>query len=145
MSNTIQQLSVFVENSKGRMAEITKVIADAGVDIRALSVADTSDFGILRLIVDQPEKAIQSLKTAGMTVSLTDVIAVGIDDTPGTFARAVSIMSDADINIEYMYAFISRSDGKAFVIMRVDDNDRGIKALSDAGVRLLEPKEIYCM
>lgn len=145
MSKTIQQLSVFVENSKGRMAEITQAIADAGVDIRALSVADTSDFGILRLIVDQPELAVKSLKEAGMTVSLTDVIAVGIDDKPGAFAKAVGLMSKNDINIEYMYAFISRSDGKAFVIMRVDDTEKGIEALTRENVYLLDPEEIYSM
>ena len=92
MKKTIQQLSVFVENTKGRMAEITKVIGEAGVDIRALSVADTSDFGILRLIVNDPEIATKALQDAGMMVSITEVIAVGIKDAPGAFAEVVSII-----------------------------------------------------
>lgn len=104
----IQQLSIFVENKSGRLAEITQTIADANVDIRAMSIADTSDFGILRLIVDKPEKAVEAFKKAGMTVSLTSVIAIGLDDAPGEFAKAVKILSDNGISVEYLYAFISR-------------------------------------
>lgn len=139
----IKQLSVFVENKLGRMAEITGVIGDAGVDVRALSIADTSDFGILRLIVDQPETALEALRSAGITVSLTDVIAVGIEDRPGAFAKAVKIMSDAGIGIEYMYAFISRSDNQAFVIMRVEDPQKGIEAMEAHGIKLLQREDIY--
>lgn len=141
----IKQLSIFVENKKGRMAEITKAIGDANVDIRALSVADTSDFGILRLIVDKPETAVEALREMGMTVSLTDVIAVGIEDVPGSFAKAVKVLSDADINIEYMYAFISRTGGKAYVILRVEDIDNGIQVLKDNNIRLISCDELYDM
>jgi len=139
----IKQLSVFVENKLGRMAEITGIIGDANVDIRALSIADTSDFGILRLIVDKPEEALLALKENGITVSLTDVIAVGIEDKPGAFAKVVKIMSDAKISIEYMYAFISRSDDQAFVIMRVEDPVKGVAALKSHGVQLLCREDIY--
>ncbi len=139
----IKQLSVFVENKLGRMAEITAVIGDAGVDIRALSIADTSDFGILRLIVDKPDVAMEALKQAGITVSLTDVIAVGIEDKPGAFAKAIKIMSDASIGIEYMYAFISRSDSQAFVIMRIETPDKGIEVMKQHNIRLLSKDEIY--
>lgn len=139
----IKQLSVFVENKLGRMAEITALIGDAGVDIRALSIADTSDFGILRLIVDKPDAALEALKHAGVTVTLTDVIAVGIDDKPGAFAKAVKIMSDAGIGIEYMYAFISRSDSQAFVIMRIENLDKGIETMQKNGIKLLASDEIY--
>ncbi|MCL2033442.1 MAG: ACT domain-containing protein [Oscillospiraceae bacterium] len=139
----IKQLSVFVENKIGRMAEITGIIGDANVDIRALSIADTSDFGILRLIVDKPEEALLALKENKITVSLTDVIAVGIEDKPGAFAKVVKIMSDAGISIEYMYAFISRSDDQAFVIMRVEDPDKGIAALNGQGIKLLCREDIY--
>ena len=104
----IQQLSIFVENKSGRLAEITEILGRANVDIRAISVADTSDFGILRLIVDKPQDAVKALKEAGLTVSLTRVIAVGIDHRPGEFAKAMRILADADISVEYMYAFISR-------------------------------------
>lgn len=141
----IKQISVFVENKKGRMAEIAKVIGDAGVDIRALSVADTTDFGILRLIVDRPDDAIKALRDAGMTVSLTDVIAVGLDDKPGGFANAVKIMSDADINIEYMYAFVTRREDMAYVIMRLEDIEAAIQVLKDNNIQLMDSAEIYNM
>lgn len=141
----IKQLSVFVENKPGRLAEITEALAAAGVDIRAISVADTSDFGILRLIVDRPEEAVLALKEAGMTVSLTDVIAVGIDDKPGSFAKSVRVLADAGLTIEYMYAFISRDKGKAYIIIRVDDSVLASKALEESGVHLLTAEAIYNM
>ncbi|MGN1112788.1 MAG: ACT domain-containing protein, partial [Acutalibacteraceae bacterium] len=96
----IQQISVFLENKKGRLAFITKVLAQAGADIRAMSVADTSDFGILRLIVDNPEKAIAALKDEGMAVSLTDVLAIGVEDTPGGLAKATNALWDSGISVE---------------------------------------------
>ena len=143
MKKTIEQLSIFVENSQGRMAEITQVIADAGVDIRALSVADTSDFGILRLIVNQPDAATKALQAAGVMVSITEVIAVGIEDKPGAFSHVISLISKAGINIEYMYAFISRTDNQAFVIMRVDDCTAGTEALEKEGISLLTSEQVY--
>lgn len=140
----IKQISVFVENKPGRLAEVTEAIGQAGVDIRALSIADTSDFGILRLIVDRPEEAILALREAGMTVSLTDVLAVGIDDKPGAFAGVVRTMSDAGIGIEYMYAFVSRkSENQAFVILRVEQPENGITVLKAAGVRILSSEDVY--
>lgn len=141
----IQQLSIFVENKSGRLAEITEILGRANVDIRAISVADTSDFGILRLIVDKPQDAVKVLKEAGLTVSLTSVIAVGIDDRPGEFAKAMRILADADISVEYMYAFISRDKGKAFVILRVDDSEKAMEHLRAKGVALLAAEEIYGM
>lgn len=139
----IKQISVFVENKLGRIAEITGVIGDAGVNIRALSIADTSDFGILRLIVDKPDAALDALKKAGITVSLTDVVAVGIADTPGSFAKAVKAISDGDISIEYMYAFLSRTDSEAFVIMRIEDPDKGLEIMKKNGVKILSSSEVF--
>ena len=135
----IQQLSIFVENREGRLAQITEVLAAAQIDIRAISVADTSDFGILRLIVNDPGQAVKALKAAGMTVSLTDVIGIGINDRPGEFSKAMRILA------EYMYAFISRDKGKAFVIIRVDNDEKAMEALRDAGVVLLSAEEIHGM
>ena len=123
----IQQLSVFIENKPGRLAEITEVLAGAEIDIRAISGADTSDFGILRVIVDRPQDAVDALKAHGMTVSLTNVIAVGIPDVSGSFAKVV----------EYMYAFISRDKGKAFVIIRVDQGQQAAEALKADGWEIL--------
>ena len=122
----IQQLSIFVENKSGRLAEITEILGQAGVDIRAISVADTSDFGILRLIVDKPKEAVEALRAANLTVSLTSVIAVGIDDKPGEFAKAMRVLADGEIGVEYMYAFISRDKGKAYVILRVLESDKAV-------------------
>lgn len=133
----IQQLSVFIENKPGRLAEITEVLAAAQVDIRAISVADTSDFGILRVIVDKPQAAVDALKEHGMTVSLTNVIAVGIDDTTGSFAKVVRLLSDEGFDLEYMYAFISRDKGKAFVIIRVDQGQQAAEALQAKGWEIL--------
>ncbi len=142
---TVKQLSIFVENKPGRMAEITERIAEAGIDIRALSIADTANFGILRLIVDAPEKAEVALKDKGMTVSLTDVIAVQIVDEPGSFSKAVRLLADNGIDIEYMYAFICRQHGKACVIIRVENNDAAMKVLEKGGVGMLTQHEIYSM
>lgn len=141
----IQQLSIFVENKSGRLAEITKTLADANVDIRAMSVADTSDFGILRLIVDKPQVAVEAFKQAGMTVSLTSVIAVGLTDKPGEFAQAVKLLSDNNIGVEYLYAFISREHGKAYIILRVDNEDGAVDVLQKNGILLISPEEIHGM
>ena len=141
----IKQISIFVENKSGRLAEITAAIAQAGIDIRALSIADTTNFGILRLIVDKPDEAEAALKAAGLTVSLTNVIAIGIPDQPGGFAAAMKALSDAGVGIEYMYAFISRDEGRACVILRVENNDDAIRALRDGGIELLTSERIYTM
>ena len=141
----IQQLSIFVENKSGRLAEITEALAQSDIDIRAMSVADTSDFGIRRLIVDKPEEAVVAFREAGMTVSLTSVIAIGVHDKPGEFAKAVRLLADNDIDVEYIYAFISREKGKAFVILRVNDEDRAIDLLSKSGFTLLTAEEIHGM
>lgn len=138
----IKQLSIFVENRRGRLAEVTEALGAAGVDIRALSIADTSDFGILRLIVDRPEEAVVTLQEAGVTVCLTDVIAVGIEDTPGAFAGVVRMLSDAGIEIEYMYAFVSRSANRASMIFRVEEPDAACRLLREKGIHLLQKDEI---
>lgn len=139
---SMKQLSIFVENKAGRLAEITTAIAAAGIDIHALSIADTTNFGILRLIVNQPDKAEAALKSAGLTVSLTDVIAIGVEDQPGGFARAARVMSDAAIDIEYMYSFLHQDSGKAWIILRVADNGKALAALRAGGVDIMEEHRI---
>ena len=141
----IEQLSIFVENKPGRLAEITKMLEDNNIDIRALSIADTRDFGIMRLIVNNPAKAEKVFKDAGCTVSLTNVIAIGVEDKPGGLAGAMEILFQNHISVEYMYAFISRTDETAFVILRVEDNESALKALDKNGVRILKSSEIYEM
>ncbi len=139
---TIKQLSVFVENKQGRLSEITGILQGAGVDIRALSLADTTDFGILRLIVDKEEAAEAALRGAGFTVSLTPVIAAGIADHPGGLAEAMALLRDGGISVEYMYAFISRRKEMAYVILRVDDNGKAAELLQKAAFPLLTEEEI---
>ena len=137
----IQQISIFVENKSGRLAEITEALAAANVDIRAVSI----DFGILRLIVDKPKEAVEALKASGFTASLTSVIAMGIDDQPGEFAKALRVLADNKIGVEYMYAFISRERGKAFVILRVDESERAVEVLKAGNITILSAEEIYGM
>ena len=137
----IKQLSVFVENKSGRLAEITALIAAAGVDLRAVSIADTVDFGILRLIVDQPDRA-AALRDAGFTVSLTRVIAANVEDKPGGFAVAMKAIADEGLDIEYMYAFNSRVNGRASVILRVKNDEAALHALERAGVQVLSAEEL---
>ena len=141
----IKQISVFVENKEGRLAEITETISKAGVDIRALSIADTTDFGILRLIVDKPHETEKVLRDSGFTVSVTSVIAVGIDDVPGGFAKPMRVLANAHIDVEYMYAFISRDTKKAYVILRVNDNATATKVLEEAGIVLLDENGFHDM
>ena len=139
---TIKQLSVFVENKQGRLSEITGILQGAGVDIRALSLADTTDFGILRLIVDKEDVAEAALRGAGLTVSLPPVIAAGIADRPGGLAEAMALLRDGGISVEYMYAFISRRKEMAYVILRVDDNGKAAELLQKAAFPLLTEEEI---
>lgn len=140
---TIDQISVFVENKTGKLAEITGILGEAGVDLRAMSIADTTDFGILRLIVDKPEVALNVLKNAECIVSVNQVVAVSIDDTPGSLARVLKLLLDEGISIEYLYAFITRKKENAYVILRMEDNDRAIKILAANDVKLARQEEIY--
>ena len=139
----IKQLSIFVENKQGRMAEITRLLAENQIDIRALSIADTTDYGILRLIVNKPEQAMEAMKKEGMTVTLTNVIAIAVPDCPGGLNKAVEVLSEKNIGIEYMYAFLNPKRETAFVILRVEDNERAIQVLLEGGVSLMRSEELY--
>lgn len=141
----IKQISIFLENNPGRLQAITRILKENRIDIRALSLSDTKDFGILRLIVAEPEKAVTVLKESGCTVRLTDVLAIGIEDQPGGLAGAVDALSDQGINIEYMYAFISRVGKRAYVILRVENNQLASETLRAVGIELLAPEDIYNM
>lgn len=141
----VKQLSIFVENRPGRLSAITRLLGDHQIDIRAMSIADTRDFGILRLIVNHPAKALEILKEASYSVTLTNVIAAGVKDTPGGLADAMRVLYDNNISVEYMYAFISHAEDTAFVILRVEHNDKAAEALEEAGVRLLTEQEIFEM
>jgi len=142
---TIEQLSVFVENKPGKLVGALEALAAAGLDIRALSLADTSDFGILRIIVDDPALALGVLGDAGYLVKSSDVIPVAVGDRPGGLSSVLRILADMGVNVEYAYAFVAHSHDKAFVILRVDDNDAAANALAQGGVTMLTPAEVYGM
>jgi hypothetical protein len=134
MKMTVDQISVFIENKPGTLAELTGIVGDAGIDLRALSLADTADFGVLRLIVDDPGKALELLRAAGFMVSMTQVLAVPIADVPGGLAKVLRILADEKINVEYSYAFITRKQGKAYVILRVENNEFALGILAGIGI-----------
>ena len=138
----IKQISVFVENKSGRLAQITKVLADNHIDIRALSLADTTKFGILRFIVNEPERAEQALRDAGLTVSITDVIAVSVEDQPGGLSYPLSLLDEKGISVEYIYAFVGAPHDKAFVILRVEDNQLAAEVLKEHGIPMHCMKDI---
>ena len=141
----IHQLSVFVENRKGRLAGITAALAAAKVDIRAVSIADTTDYGILRLIVNQPGRAMEALKAQGMTVSLTEVIGIAVSDQPGGLAKAVGVLAAAGMDVEYMYAFVNPGEDVAYVILRVEDNQKATEVLTAGGIRVVTGGEVERM
>ncbi|MFH2060306.1 MAG: ACT domain-containing protein [Pseudomonadota bacterium] len=138
----VEQLAVFLENKSGRLAEITSILADNNINIRALSVADTADFGILRLIVDKVEDAKRILKDNGFTVGKTTVIAVGVPDRTGGLAGVLKIINDAGLNVEYMYSFVNKRSEDAILIFRFDEVDKAIKALQDNGVTIMTGEQI---
>lgn len=141
----VKQLSIFVENKEGKLVTITDSIAKAGIDIRAMSVADTQEFGIFRLIVTDPEKAKEALESSGCFVSITKVVGVSIPDEPGSLAKVVNVLARNNINIEYMYAFITVSKQQASVVLRVADNDRAEAILTENGISLLDESDIVKM
>jgi len=141
----VEQISVFLENKPGALAEVTRILGESGVNIRALSLADTKDFGILRLIVNDNEKAMEILGRKGLTVRKTEVVAVEVPDRPGGLAEILRILFEADINVEYLYAFVQQSGENAIIIFRFDETDRAISVLSGKKVRILEGKKVYAL
>ncbi|MDR3072870.1 MAG: ACT domain-containing protein [Clostridiales Family XIII bacterium] len=140
---TINQISVFVENKPGKLAEITKILADANIDLHAMSIADTQDFGILRIIVNDTDAALSALRENGCTVNTTKVIAVEMPDRPGGLAKVLRVLAEKNVNVEYLYAFISRKKENAYVILRVEDNTIAIDVLQTAGISIVSPEQIY--
>lgn len=141
----VEQISVFLENRAGRLAEITRVLGKAGVNIRAFSLADTSDFGILRLIVNDNDKAKAALKEHGFTVRKTNVVAVEVEDRPGGLNHILELLGKENINVEYMYAFVQHTGENAVIIFRFDDIDAAVKLLLNNNVKVLEGKTVYAL
>ncbi len=139
----VEQISIFLENKSGRLADVTGVLAKAGINIRALTLADTTDFGILRLIVNDTEKAKQVLKDNDFTVGKTEVIAVEVKDDPGGLATILDVIQRENINVEYMYAFLEKHEDKAIIIFRFDDLEKAIAVLNNAGIGILKGEYVY--
>ena len=133
----VKQISVFLENTTGRLAEVTRVLGTGNVNLRAISIADTADFGILRLIVDTPEKTMELLKKAGFTAKITEVIGVLVNDKPGGLMKIMDIFNKEGVNIEYLYSSLINEEGDAVIIFRVEDIDHGLGIVEKAGLRAI--------
>lgn len=138
----VQQISVFLENKAGRLAKVALVLKENGINIRALTVADTSDFGILRMIVNQPDRAFEVLKAAGFTVKQNPIIAVEIIDKEGLFFEIMDLCDRNSLNVEYTYSFVEQSSSRAILFLRFDDTDRAITVFDKNGYKILSNEEI---
>jgi len=138
----IKQLTVFVENKKGSVAAVTKLLSEQNVNLRALSIAETEGFGILRLIVSDEIVAEKTLEKEGYLIKITDVVGVKIGDEPGKLAGALSVLDNAEINVEYLYAFMARTEKHAYVVLRVEDNFKAEKTLEDAGYHIVSEADV---
>ncbi len=141
----VRQISLFMENRAGRLAEVARILGQGGINIRALSLADTSDFGILRLIVNDVDRALSLLRSTGHTVSVTEVIAVEVSDKPGGLAEVLGVLEKAELNVEYMYAFVEKATDKAVLVFRFEDTDRALEVFWKAGVSVLDPATVYSL
>lgn len=141
----VEQISIFLENKAGRLAEVTRILSENKINIRALSLADTSDFGILRLIVSDTQKARETLKENGFTVGRTTVVAVEVPDTPGGLANILEILSSQGVNVEYMYAFVHQSGKNAILIFRFDRTDQAIETLEQNNIKVVPGETVYSL
>lgn len=141
MSN-VRQISVFVDNKPNQLTGVMKLIKDSGINIRALSLADTKDFGILRIIVNDTDKTCEILRSAGYAVTVTEVVAITIPDSPGQLSRVLDILGGEGVNLEYLYAFLGKSDRAVSFVIRVDDNANAAAALNKGGIIQLTENDI---
>ncbi len=138
----ISQISIFLENRKGRLYEVCSVLGANKINIRALTIAETEEFGILRIVVDKAQEAVKVLKDNGFIAHLTDIVAVEVSDEPGGLAKLLKTLNDNDINVEYMYGFVEKATDKALMVFRFDDPDKAIATLSQNGIRIISVKDI---
>lgn len=139
---SVNQVSIFLENTKGRLAEVTRVLAKEGIDLRALSLADSSDFGVLRIIVADPDRCIKVLKDNGFVARTTEVVAVEVEDRPGGMSRVLDALNEAGLNVEYMYAFVAKAGQNAVVVCKIDERGRALEVLKAKGIRTLSAAEL---
>ena len=139
----IKQISVFVENKQGRLHMLTDVLAREGIDLKAMTIADTMDFGIMRCIVQDPEKTLKVIRDNNFTASITEVIAVELPDVPGGLSNVLGILSDNGISVEYLYSFVRMHKNNALIIFRVEDPEAAVKILKDNNVNVLPEEVLY--
>ena len=139
---TIHQISVFLENRAGQLAEITKVLADNGIDMRAISIAENADYGVLRLIVDQPQNTTTILLEHGFILSMTPVTVVSVPDQPGGLAPVLQLVAEGNIDIEYMYSLFTHTDGKAYMVFRVSDDEKFTALMAQNGIAAITSQEL---
>ena len=139
---SVHQISVFLENRAGQLAEITGVLADNAIDLRAISIAETSDYGVLRMIVDDAEKATGVLLSHGYILSMTPVVVVAVPDTPGGLAPVLALLSEGQIDIEYMYSLFTHQDGKAYMVYRISDEEKFVALLKSHGITPVDTDEL---
>lgn len=142
---SVKQISLFLENKKGRLAEVTQALSHAKINIRALSLADTSDFGVLRIIVDNPERCLSVLKVNGFVAQVTDVIAIEVEDRPGGLARILEVLDQDNVNVEYMYAYVEKKKENAIVICRIDDRERALQVLEKNGIATVSAEALKAL
>ncbi len=139
----IKQVSVFIENKAGRLSEILNVLSENHIDISALSIAETTEFGVLRMIVSDPDKAKEKLRESGVIVKTTNVLGMVVEDKPGALAKAITLLSENGVTVEYSYAFLSSNNKGALVVLRADDQEKAEQVLISAGIGLVKPNEVY--
>ena len=142
---SVKQISIFLENKKGRLAEVTHLLAGEGINIRALSLADTADFGVLRIIVNDPDRCLAVLKASSIIAQVTEVIAVEIEDKPGGLDRVLAVLDTAGLNVEYMYAYVEKKSRNAIVICKIDDRERAVGVLSENGIATVSAQALKAL
>jgi hypothetical protein len=138
----ITQISVFLENRKGRLSEVCSMLDQADINIRALTIAETESFGVLRMVVDKPSKAADLFRKKGITANLTDVVAAEVPDTPGGLAEVLKTLSEHDVNVEYMYGFVEKNSENALLVFRFDNLELAARILLENGLKVVDEKGI---
>lgn len=139
----IKQISIFIPNKKGSLSQLTDILVAQGIDIRAIAVFDTAEFGILRIVVDDPDRAVEILNKEGVVAKVSKVIAVEPEDKPGSLNQIFTILRDADINIDYIYSFIMRKKEMPYIVMKVDEQEKAVEVLTANGINVINKEEVY--
>jgi hypothetical protein len=142
---SVRQISVFLENKKGRLAEVTRILSKERINIRALSLADTADFGVLRIIVNDPDRCLSVLKQASFVAQVTEVMAVEVEDSPGGLSRILEVLDGENVNVEYMYAYVEKRSDNAIVICKINDRKRALDVLAKHAISTLNGEQLSAL